>query len=203
MLTAGAAGIEMLACGTELVLRHFNAGSMTGVGATVFLGRLRLWGGALATAGSVVLIAYEFEDLTSAIKDKEAILVGAYSVRLAVAMALTASQAGLAIAAAGPMLKILAERAVESRFHFLFDIFVKISGALARKAVMLFLRRVLLRGTLITAAVSVVIAIFDIDALEKWCKRTIYRAPKFRTEASFADVEKELGALYGALTEII
>ena len=41
---------------------------------------------------------------------------------------------------------------------------------------------------------------FDNVAHEKW---TIYRAPKFRTEASFADVEKELGALYGALTEII
>ncbi|MCU6619963.1 hypothetical protein OCO52_26020 [Achromobacter mucicolens] len=36
---------------------------------------------------------------------------------------------------------------------------------------------------------------FDNVAHEKWCKRTIYRAPKFRIEASFADVEKELGAL--------
>ncbi len=203
VLTAGAAGIEMLACGTELVLRHFNPGSTTGVGATVFLGRLRLWGGALATAGSVVLMIYEWQDGTAAIGERRTVLGTAYRIRFWAAAAMTVSQAGLAVAAARPMIKMLAERATTTKYAAWWNLFSRVSAVLARQAVILFLRRVLLRGTLITVAFTVVITIFDDDALEKWCKRSLYRGPKFKYEKTYKDAEEELAALYSALLEII
>ena len=203
VLTAGAAGIEMLACGTELVLRHFNAGSTTGVGATVFLGRLRLWGGALATAGSVVLLTYEWEELMTATAERQVVLAGAYGIRFSVAIALTLSQAGLAIATAGPMFKILAERAVSSSASLIYRASAELSAILSRRSVTLFLKRVLFRGTLVLGAVTMVIAIFEDDALEKWSKRTLYRGPKFANEKLFESLEKELGALYGAVREVL
>ncbi len=202
-LAVGAAGIEMLACGTELVLRHFSASSTTGVGATVFLGRLRLWGGALSTIGGTVIAFYDWSDGDKAETQGQYVLSRAYRLRAMVAMTMAVSQLSLAIAAASPMLKILAERAPNTKFSLLYGIFARMSALLARQAVVLFLRRVLLRGTLVTLAVSVVIAIFDDDALEKWCKRTLYRGSKFKDEKAFEDVANELAALYGALSEIV
>ncbi|MCU6619965.1 hypothetical protein OCO52_26030, partial [Achromobacter mucicolens] len=203
VLTAGAAGIEMLACGTELVLRHFNPGSTTGVGATVFLGRLRLWGGALATAGGSVLAVYDWSDGAKAEADGMQVLARAYRLRALVGMAMAASQFSLAIAAARPMIKLMAERAARTRFDFFYNVFARMSALFARKAVVLFLRRVLLRGTLLTIAITVAIAIFDDDALKKWCKQTLYRGPKYRNEKGFDDASTELGALFGALSEVV
>ena len=67
----------------------------------------------------------------------------------------------------------------------------------------MFLRQVIFRGTLITLAVSAVITILEDDALEKWCKRTLYRGSKYENETPFEDGGKELAALYGAIAEVI
>lgn len=113
------------------------------------------------------------------------------------------SQAGLAIATAGPMFKILAERAVSSSASLIYRASAELSAILSRRSVTLFLKRVLFRGTLVLGAVTMVIAIFEDDALEKWSKRTLYRGPKFANEKLFESLEKELGALYGAVREVL
>lgn len=203
VLAAGAAGMEVLACGTELVLRHFGAASTTGVGATVFLGRLKLWGGVLAIGGAIVTAVYDWVDANQAKAEDKRTLALAYQVRSVVAIAMAASQFGLAFAAAHPMFKILAERAPMTRTAVLYDIAARLSGYVARQAMTLALKRILLGGVWVAITVTVLIAIFDDDALEKWCKRTVYRGPKFQGGELFKDAATELGALYGALAEVL
>lgn len=202
VLTAGAAGIEMLACGTELVLRHFNPGSTTGVGATVFLGRLRLWGGALAIMGGAIAATYDLIDMQNAAKEKKTSLSRAFRVRFVTALLMATGQASLTLGAAAPMLRIVAERAVLSRWSVSLGMMADISAFFAKEAVALFFRRLLLRGTGILVVASVPIAIFDDDALQKWCKRTSYRGPKFQNEKPFEDTAQELASVYGALNEV-
>ena len=202
VLTAGAAGIEMLACGTELVLRHFNAGSTTGVGATVFLGRLRLWGGALAIMGGAIAATYDLIDMQNAAKEKKTSLSRAFRVRFVTTLLMATGQASLTLGAAAPMLRIVAERAVLSRWSVSLGMLADISAFFAKEAVALFLRRLLLRGTGILVVASVAIAIFDDDALQRWCKRTSYRGPKFQNEKPFEDAAQELASVYGALNEV-
>lgn len=202
VLTAGAAGIEMLACGTELVLRHFNPGSTTGVGATVFLGRLRLWGGALAIMGGAIAATYDLIDMQNAAKEKKTSLSRAFRIRFVTTLLMATGQASLTLGAAAPMLRIVAERAVLSRWSVSLGMMADISAFFAKEAVALFLRRLLLRGTGILVVASVAIAIFDDDALQKWCKRTSYRGPKFQNEKPFEDTAQELASVYGALNEV-
>ncbi|CAB3826378.1 hypothetical protein LMG26686_00723 [Achromobacter mucicolens] len=202
VLTAGAAGIEMLACGTELVLRHFNPGSTTGVGATVFLGRLRLWGWALAIMGGAIAATYDLIDMQNAAKEKKTSLSRAFRVRFVTALLMATGQASLTLGAAAPMLRIVAERAVLSRWSVSLGMMADISAFFAKEAVALFFRRLLLRGTGILVVASVAIAIFDDDALQKWCKRTSYRGPKFQNEKPFEDTAQELASVYGALNEV-
>lgn len=100
------------------------------------------------------------------------------------------------------MLRIVAERAVLSRWSVSLGMLADISAFFAKEAVALFLRRLLLRGTGILVVASVAIAIFDDDALQRWCKRTSYRGPKFQNEKPFEDAAQELASVYGALNEV-
>lgn len=198
-----AAGIEILASGTELVLRHFAADSTTSVGATVFLGKWRLIGGILATAGSIAILEYDWHDGTRALAEGRSTLGSAYRIRFYATVAMTLSQAGLAVAAAHPMLKILAERATATNTTLLYGAAARLAGSLASEHVVIFFRKTLLRGTYVTIAATALIAIFDDDALEKWCQQTIYRGPKFKGKEEFKDAKTELRQLYGALREIV
>lgn len=203
VLAAGAAGIEVLATGTELVLRYYHADSTTSVGATVFLGRLRLWGGALATIGSVVLLQNDWADGTNASNEGRKVLGVAYRLRFYVGAAMTVSQASLAFAAAHPMFKILAARSAHFLGFSIHRVLAFASNLLSRQAVTLLLRRILLGGTWVTIGATIPIAIFDDDALQKWCQRTIYRGLKFSDKDNYKDTADELGRLYSALGEVI
>ncbi|MGO4333220.1 hypothetical protein, partial [Cupriavidus sp. M-11] len=202
-ITTFAAGLEVLACGTEIVLRQYAAASTTGVGATVFLGGLKLWGGALATTAGIYLVRYDWSDGVEAEKQGNTLLWMAYRIRFAVSIAMIASQAGIAFAAAGPMFKLLAERAINTRWFSGINFLANIAAYLGKEAVALMMRRILLRGTWVTIVVTVLIAIFDDDALQKWCKRTIYRGPKFNGEKLYKDTAQELAGLYGGLQEVL
>ncbi|MGO4582251.1 hypothetical protein AB4Z48_40365 [Cupriavidus sp. 2TAF22] len=202
-LTTFAAGLEVLACGTEIVLRQYAAASTTGVGATVFLGGLKIWGGALATAVGIYLARYDWSDADEARRHGNRGLTAAYLTRFTVTLTMIASQASIAFAAAGPMLKLLAERAVYSRWSPLLSALARSAAFLGKETVALLMRRILLRGTWIVLAVSAFIAIFDDDALQKWCKHTMYRGPKFNGEKPYEDTQEELAALYGGLQEVL
>ncbi|MGE8454813.1 MAG: hypothetical protein ACN6OP_30230, partial [Pseudomonadales bacterium] len=203
-LLAGAAGTEILAAGTELVLGHYSQTSATGQGATMFLGQLKLIGGTLAAVGGVVLMRYDWEDAGTAIDERKSILATAYSVRFGAAFAMFVSQSSIAFAAAGSMLKILAERGGKS--YAVTSIILaaaKFSSFLGGQAIQAFMRGLLLRSTLIGIGATVAIAIFDDDALEKWCKRSTYRGHDYQKNTPHKEMENELAQLYSALLEVV
>ncbi|MFK1566644.1 T6SS effector BTH_I2691 family protein [Pseudomonas aeruginosa] len=202
ILTAGAAGLEVLATGTELVLRNFAANTVTGVGATVFLARLRLLGGALLTAGGAILAVQDWNDGTTAKREGRLVLRAAYRLRFVTTVALSASQLSLAFAAAHPMFEILAQRAVTVRAAAAYEILATITGYLANERLVLYLRMFLPIGTAATIVATVLISIFDDDALEKWCQKTIYRGPKFIKNTAYKNTGEELGRLFSALREV-
>nr|WP_157055440.1 T6SS effector BTH_I2691 family protein [Achromobacter spanius] len=203
-LLAGAAGTEILAAGTGLVLGHYSAASATGRGATVFQGQLKLVGGALAAVGGVVLMGYDVEDGIAASKEAKHGLALSYYLRSAAAFAIVGSQSSIAFAAAGPMLKILAERRGKSyALSSLLFMAAKASSFLGRPASLALLRSLLLRSTLIGIAATLAIVIFDDDALEKWCKRSTYRGIDYQGNSPHKELENELADLYSALLEII
>lgn len=203
-LLAGAAGTEILAAGTELVLGHYSAASVTGRGATVFQGQLKLVGGALAAVGGVVLMGYDVEDGIAASKEAKHGLALAYYLRSAAAFAIVGSQSSIAFAAAGPMLKILAERRGKSyALSSLLFMAARASSFLGRPASLALLRSLLLRSTLIGIAATLAIVIFDDDALEKWCRRSTYRGIDYQGNSPHKELENELADLYSALLEII
>ncbi|WP_342067332.1 T6SS effector BTH_I2691 family protein [Achromobacter kerstersii] len=203
-LLAGAAGTEILAAGTELVLGHYSQTSATGQGATMFFGQLKLVGGTLAAVGGVVLMRYDWEDRGTALKEKKSTLFNAYIVRFSASLVMVASQSSIAFAAAGPMLKILAERTVRATgIHGTLSLAVSVSNFLGRPAMLLFLRNALLRSSLIGLAATLAICIFDDDALEKWVKRSIYRGTAYQEKARFETTESELSALFSALQEVL
>ncbi len=203
-LLAGAAGTEILAAGTELVLGQYSAASVTGRGATVFQGQLKLVGSALAAVGGVVLMGYDWEDAGAARQERKQTLSRAYTIRFSAGLAIVASQSSIAFAAAGPMLKILAERAGQSSaMTSLLLMAARAASLLGKPAMLAVLRSLLLRSTLVGAAATLAIAIFDDDALEKWCKRSIYRGLEYQSSRPHPYMEKELAGLYAALLEIL
>ncbi|MFF7399092.1 T6SS effector BTH_I2691 family protein [Achromobacter sp. NPDC008082] len=203
-LLAGAAGTEILAAGTELVLGHYSQASATGQGATMFLGQLKLIGGTLAAVGGVVLMRYDAKDGTAAYSEGKGSLSSSYFLRLGAAFAMVGSQSSIAFAAAGPMLKLMAERG--GRSYAATSVIVgaaKASAYLGRSATLALLRSLLLRSTLIGIVATVAIAIFDDDALEKWCKRSTYRGLDYQKNTPHKEMEKELAQLYSALLEVL
>ncbi|PPA73325.1 hypothetical protein C4E15_25170, partial [Achromobacter spanius] len=203
-LLAGAAGTEILAAGTELVLQHYSAASVTGTGATVFLGQLKLVGGALAAVGGVVLMGYDLKDGLRALKEAKHELAFAHYLRFLAAIAMVGSQSSIAFAAAGPMLRILAARSVErTGVHGALSLAAALSGVLGRRAVLLFMRNVLLRSSLVGLVATLAICIFDDDPLEKWCKRCLYRGEDYDGNTPFPSTADELSALYNALLEVL
>lgn len=203
-LLAGAAGTEILAAGTELVLEHYSEVSVTGRGATVFQGQLKLVGGALAAVGGVVLMGYDWEDAGKSRQEAKKRLTSAYYLRFAAAFAMVGSQSSIAFAAAAPMLRILAERpAGRTGVQGVLALAAALSGVLGRPAVLLFMRNVLLRSSLVGLVATLAICIFDDDPLEKWCKRCLYRGDDYDGNTPFRGTADELSALYNALLEVL
>ncbi|MDX3985229.1 MAG: hypothetical protein QHC88_08215, partial [Achromobacter sp.] len=170
----------------------------------VFLGQLKLVGGALAAVGGVVLMGYDLKDGLRALKEAKHELAFAHYLRFLAAIAMVGSQSSIAFAAAGPMLKILAERGGKSyALTSLLLVAARASSFLGRPAMLALLRSLLLRSTLIGIAATLAIAVFDDDALEKWCKRSTYRGVEYQGNSPHNALENELADLYSALLEII
>lgn len=204
LLLAGAAGTEILALGTYAVMEHYSRASVTGLGATMFFGQLKLLGGVLGAVGGVVLMGYDWEDRRSATLENKPVLSFAFLTRFGASLAMVVSQSSIAIAAAGPMFKILAERGARTWLSTAFiHVALELSTLLGRQAILALLRSILLRGTVLGVSASIAIYIFDDDALQKWCKRCLYRGQDYQTNKLFDGTGKELAALYGALMEVV
>ncbi|WP_223265070.1 hypothetical protein, partial [Achromobacter spanius] len=163
-----------------------------------------LVGGALAAVGGVVLMGYDWKDARAARQERKQTLSRAYSTRFAAGLAILASQSSIAFAAAGPMFRILAERAARATgVQGALGLAAAISSYLGRPAVLLFMRNVLLRSALVGLVATLAICIFDDDALEKWCKRCLYRGYDYHGNPPFREISEELSALYSALLELL
>ncbi|WP_309262604.1 hypothetical protein [Lysobacter arvi] len=198
-LTTGAAGLEVMAIGTEQVLARTTQRSVTYQGARISLGRFRLWGAALATAGGVVGIALDWQEGKAAWKTNSA-LSSAYFVRIGATAVLLTSQGFTAFAQASAYLTWKAQEAVVLRKGW--ALLAKGSTRLAaNRALMLLLGRVAFWAGVVVTIGTVALMILDADALEEWCDRCCYRLNK--SEKPYASQEEDLGALLGAIEDVV
>ncbi|MDD0972914.1 T6SS effector BTH_I2691 family protein [Pseudomonas fontis] len=210
-MTTAAAGFELGASFVEQVLTRFGGNSVTGKGASVALGRLKLWGASLAGVGGMVMAWWDFQDGaqhrkgahgagTNQSKKKSNLLATAYFTRAIATATLGAAELGTAIAIAKPLFDHLAKNRKNTALRLMGKILGKFAGRLGTQAARLLLARVVLGAFWIGLAITIAIVIFDDDALEKWCKRCVYRINK---STELFSEENELPSLYSALSEVV
>ncbi|MBU8976076.1 hypothetical protein JI752_007945 [Lysobacter sp. MMG2] len=200
-LAAAGAGHELLAVGTEHVLATTAKDSVAHRGAQISLGRFRLWGATLSGVAGVVSIGWDMGDASKSFSQSKSALGTAYTVRVLATGALILGQGGAAFAVAGPLFKWLADTTEHAGRRAGFLRLAGLSSRLAANdAAMLLLGRMTFYGTVIITVATIAIAIFDDDALEKWCDRCCYR---LRDDTKlYSSMEDELGDLFGTLEEI-
>ncbi|MFP3994817.1 T6SS effector BTH_I2691 family protein [Pseudomonas capeferrum] len=210
-MTTAAAGFEVGASYVDQVVVRYGANSVTGRGAAATLGRLKLWGAGLAGMGGMVLAWWDFadaaehfnyrqDDLNGKSTTKSQALAPAYALRSLATITLSFAEAGTAIAIAKPFFDYLSHNAKTKLVRML----ASSSGVLAKKlgaqAARLLLARLVLGAFWIGLALTIVIYLFEDDALEKWCKRSCFRIGK--NSKLFEELE-ELSALHAAFSEAL
>ncbi|WDY59981.1 T6SS effector BTH_I2691 family protein [Pseudomonas sp. PSKL.D1] len=210
-MTTAAAGFEVGASYVEQVATRYGAGSVTGKGASVVLGRLKLWGASLAGMGGLVLAWWDFVDWDKHSNEsldgrpalpvrRSRFLATAYAMRGIATISLSLAEAATAIAIAKPFF----DRLAQNGNHRLVRLLGKSMGSLAKKlgtqAARLLLSRLILGTFWIGLALTIIIMILEDDALEKWCKRSTYRINK---KSSPYDEAEELSALHSAFSEVL
>ncbi|MBV4499303.1 T6SS effector BTH_I2691 family protein [Pseudomonas shirazensis] len=211
-MTTAAAGFEIGASYVDQVLAKYGGSSVTGRGAAVTLGRLKLWGASLAGMGGLMISWWDFVDMrthhqealgasSTEIEARARILVTAYATRGAATVTLSFAELGTAIAIARPLFDYLSRNSTSKFVRYLASGMSGLASKLGSQATRLFLVRMILGGFWIGFFVTVIIIIFDDDALEKWCKRSIYR--KISTSLTVYDETKELTELFEALQGVV
>ncbi|WP_286886087.1 T6SS effector BTH_I2691 family protein [Pseudomonas sp. UBA7456] len=199
--TSAAAGMELLAVGTELTIRGVGGNSATARGAHVSLGRYRLWGAGLAAAGAVISIKWDFSDAIDAQARSKHMLVAAHSVRASAIITLLVGQGGIAFSQASAFFHWLAILDPTARISNSYAMLSRLSARLAaNRPAMLWLSRLGLIGGTVVVVSTVALLILDESALEKWCSKCCFRIKK-TTEGYEKDTE-ELEALFSAIREI-
>ncbi|RYY83033.1 MAG: hypothetical protein EOO15_22055 [Chitinophagaceae bacterium] len=204
-LTSAAAGMELLAVGTEQALASLGRRSASARGASISLGRYRIWGAALAGAGGLVSIALDVADVintsrgATSSKNRRTSLTAAYAIRAGATSALILGQAGAAFAQAGPLFEWLALRNTGQKRAFL-QVIVKLSAQLAaNKAANLLLSRMIFRGGWVILAATALIVIIDDNALEKWCSKCCFRT--HAVDSGYETDHEELSELFSIAHE--
>jgi len=200
--TSAAAGMELLAVGTELTLRGVGGNSVTARGAQVSLGRYRLWGAGLAAVGGLVSIKWDISDAIEARQKSESILASAYIVRAGATFALLVGQGGIAFSQASALLSWLSTIATATYTSNLSTTLSALSARLAANniAMLWFSRLIWFGGTLVLIS-STVLLIIDKDALEKWCDKCCFRA--HQSGKGYAKDSEELEDLFSAIRDAI
>ncbi|WP_411382967.1 T6SS effector BTH_I2691 family protein [Pseudomonas sp. L7] len=208
-MSTAAAGFEIGVSYLEMVMTRYGAQSVTGGGATVALGRLKLWGAGLAGMGGLVLAWWDFADgiehsksiePSNTSRSSSQILATAYLTRAFAVVGLSLAEMGTAIAIAQPLFQHLARTTSNTLLSSVASSFSALSARLGTQAARLILARLVLGTFWIGIAITVIIFIFDDDALEKWCKKSVYR--RDRQKKPF-DSTHELSELYKALNEVM
>lgn len=207
-MTTAAAGFEIGATYVELVVTRYGARSVTGGGAAVVLGRLKLWGAGLAGMGGLVLAWWDFVDGVQQLKgvnasnpsrNTSAVLSAVYFTRVFAVVTLSLAEVGTALAIAKPFFDSLARTTSNMLLGSFANALSGLSRKLGTNAARLLLSRLVLGAFWIGIAATIIILIFEDDALEKWCKRSVYRLDR---QKSPFNADEELSELYSAFREI-
>ncbi|MDH0650267.1 hypothetical protein N5D31_26060, partial [Pseudomonas sp. GD03867] len=210
-MTTAAAGFEIGASYVEQVVTRFGEKSVSGKGAAVALGRLKLWGAGMAGMGGFVLAWWDLVDghqRSSASQSpagnpqrfNDEVLSKAYYTRALATITLSLAETGTAIALAKPFFDHLAKTNKGRLAKLIAQSMSKLAAKLGTDAARLLLTRLILGAFWIGLVTTFIIFIFEDDALEKWCKRSSYRLD--RNTTPYADSE-ELPTLHSALSEVI
>lgn len=198
------AGFEVGATFAELQVTRYGAQSVTGNGAAVAMGRWKLWGAGLGGIGFGVVGWLDYVDgvkhirRANAMGDTTELWLGrAYLVRSFATITMSTAGAGTAMAIAAPFFNDLLSRRGQS---LVVSTLAGISGSLATPAMRLLLARLVMGMFWVGMAMTVVIWLLDDDAMEKWCKGSVYRIER-GLDAHKA--EDELPDLFSALGEIV
>ncbi|AXO87911.1 hypothetical protein DZC75_07800 [Pseudomonas parafulva] len=201
-LTSAAAGMELLAVGTEVTLRGVGENSVTARGAQVSLGRYRLWGAGLATAGGIVSIKWDISDAVDAEAKSKHTLMAAYGVRASATIALIVGQGGIAFSQASALFHWLSISDSNMFRSSLSATLSRLSARLvANRVAMLWLGRLSWIGSAVVVATSIALLILDESALEKWCSKCCFRLQL--SHQGYAEDVEELEALFYAISEVI
>jgi hypothetical protein len=210
MTTAGA-GFEMGASYVEQIITRTGANSVTGRGAELALGRLKLSGAALAGVGGLVLAWWDFSDgmqrhkegrdsKSAETRHRSQMLTRAYYARALATVTLSAAEIGTATAIAKPLFEYWANTTKNNFNRRMLIRVSKVSGTLGSQIARLLLARIVLGAFWVGLGLTVIIAIIDDDALETWCQHCCYRLDPSR---KLLKDEKELSELFSALNEIL
>lgn len=204
-LTSAAAGIELLAVGTEQALSQVGPNSVTARGASISLGRYRLWGAGLASAAGLVSMWWDVKDAKDSFQEepgfaltRKTALGSAYTIRSLATLALLSGQGGIALSQAGAYFSWLAARVNTTAQKIIFLTLSQWSTRIAaNQAAMLLLGRMTWVGGAIVLVSTVVLLILYEDDLAQWCDRCCYSLSA--SNKRYADNEDELGALFNAI----
>ncbi|UVL01459.1 hypothetical protein LOY26_13320 [Pseudomonas sp. B21-047] len=207
-MTTAAAGFEVGASYVDQVVVRYGANSVTGRGAAATLGRLKLWGAGLAGMGGFVLAWWDFVDANKHFREAQGKASSVHSQRLgyayrargAATIVLALAEAGTAIALAKPFFDYLSLNNQNKTLRVIGRSLGSVASRLGTQAARLLLARLVLGTFWLGLILTVLIYIFEDDALEKWCKRSSYRLEK---NTKSYDEQEELAALYSAFSEAL
>lgn len=210
-MTTAAAGFEIGASYVDQVVTRYGARSVTGKGAAATLGRLKLWGAGLAGIGGSLLAWWDFTDSadhfisshhgpTRQAQKNSRLLAATYFVRGMATITLSLAELGTAVAIAKPLFDYLSQNARTKAVRALSKSMSILAKNLGTQAARLLLAHLILGAFWVGLALTIIIYIFEDDALEKWCKRSTYRLTKSSKPYSN---EEELAELYSAFNEVL
>ena len=207
-MTTAAAGFEVGDSYVDQVVVRYGANSVTRRGAAATLGRLKLWGAGLAGMGGFVLAWWDFVDANKHFREAQGKassvqsqrLGYAYRTRGAATIVLALAEAGTAIALAKPFFDYLPLNNQNKTLRIIGRSLGSVASRLGTQAARLLLARLVLGTFWLGLILTVLIYIFEDDALEKWCKRSSYRLEK---NTKSYDEQEELAALYSAFSEAL
>ncbi|MFJ2983188.1 MULTISPECIES: DotU family type IV/VI secretion system protein [unclassified Pseudomonas] len=196
----------------DQVVARYGGNSVTGKGAAATLGRLKLWGASLAGIGGLVLSWWDFADWkdhytenrhgpTPQSRRRSSVIAIAYAARGVATISLSLAELGTAIAIAKPFFDYLTLTSENKLIRILGSTMSELSASLGSQTARLLLARLVLGAFWIGLAITVLIIIFDDDALEKWCKQSIYRSNRAHNKVLAEKIE--LKALFSAVRGVI
>lgn len=210
-MTTAAAGFEIGASYVDQVVTRYGANSVTGRGAAAAVGKLKLWGASLAGMGGLILAWWDYTDGSRYLNDSQSSdnrnstyksvgLAITYYARATATIVLSLAEFGTAVAIAKPLFDHLSRSSQSKLVQLLSRSASTLAKKLGTQAARILLSRLVLGAFWLGLVLTIIIFIFEDDALEKWCKRSTFRVKK---NAKVYDTQEELVELHSAFGEVL